>query len=347
MVGHLKITPCKLDKLQKETYWLSYCSICHALRKNQGFTTALLLSNELTLLLLAFGNYIPKDDLKTICPATFFLQKKPIFQNETSKLAASLSILLAWLKITDDLTDEPNLSKKLIYKILDRKMQNKVVLSENLQTVVADYILVVKANETDFEKVQLQSKTLASALAIEIGRTTTASPTFIAQQAEIFGLLGELIGIADHLIDLEIDFYQSAYNPIIEIVTNKQITFATAYQIFLDKFYYKRNLILLSLKETTNITFIQATQGAMQTLLTKIYANKPIFVEYEPENETYRHTMQIHKADCDCGGCDCDCGSCDCCAESSCGNDCCSFCSDCGNCDCNVDCNNANKKKKK
>lgn len=351
MVGHLKVSPCKLAAPQKASYWLSYCSLCDALRKNQGLPAALLLSNELTLLLLAFDDYIPKNGAKTACPAKLFLQKNPIYQHEVSKLAASLSILLAWIKVTDDLTDEPNLSKKLIFNILDKKMQNNMALSENLQNVVADYILIVKANETDFEKVQSQSNNLAWALATEIGRQTTASPDFVAQQAETFGLLGELVGIADHLVDFKTDLYQSQYNPIIQKSENEQVTFAIAYQYFLDKFHYKRNLILLRLKETQNSTFMQATQVAMQTLLSKIQANKPAFVEYAPANEVYQaQKMQIQRADCDCGGCDCACDGCTCGGEDGCGTDCCNGCRDCCNSDCcscdSCDCGNSNNKKK-
>ena len=355
MLGHLKTSPCELSTQANKNYWLSYCSLCDSLRSHNKLPYSLLLSNEMTLLLMAFEFYsIDIATTTTRCPAKLFLQTKPIHTHEVTKLAGELSIVLAWIKIIDSTTDKPSLFKKAVLRILTKKVRKITSLSTRLQEELQTYIALVKKNESNFDTMQHHSGMLAHHIALEIGHKTNAPLDFITYQANTFQLLGELIGLADHLIDFSNDLYQQQYNPIIDLAKINQSSFLEEYTKLFDRFCYQRNVVMLRMKEHTSPffaeTFAEALQKALQKLSKKIDQAAPTFIkEKEP---ILRHRFIIQRADSDCGGCDC--GDCSCCDSSCCSDFCSDFCADyCCNCSkkcwnsCDCNCGGSEQKKEK
>lgn len=340
MLGHLKTSPCEVSPLTNQNYWLSYCSLCASLRTQHATPYALLLSNEITLLLMAFENYITNTATTTTnCPAKAFLKTKPIHTHYVTKIASDISVVLAWIKIIDSITDKPALFKKAILRVLTKKVNTITSLSDELQNTIQTYIDLVKKDEANFDTMQHHSGQLAYQIALEIGQKTSAPPEFISYQAETFRLLGEIIGLADHLIDFTKDLYEQQYNPIIDLAKINQSSFLLEYTKLFDHFCYKRNLVILRSKEQTSPIFREAVQQALLKLSKKIDQTAPDFIKEKEQKLTYKFVVQ--RADCDCGGCDCNCDGCSCDSgsDNSCCFDTCSSCDSCSCCDCGDCCN--------
>ena len=123
MLGHLKPHTCSLSSASQRAYKKYYCSICSSLRKQNNVSYTLFINNELTLVLLALQPYLSvqttiTQEAQTRCPALAFTQKNAISLHPAIDLAAQLSVLLGWIKVTDWAYDRPHFAKNLLQGIL-------------------------------------------------------------------------------------------------------------------------------------------------------------------------------------------------------------------------------------
>ena len=283
MLGHLKPTFCSLSKDDKENYWEFYCAICASLRKqNHNTAYSLLLNNELTLLLAAFQDeFETLTEIETRCPATVFITKKFAFSHEAIDLAGQLSVLLGWIKALDWHTDKPHFLKKILVNKLRKKVSKFLPsLQPESQAVIAQYVQITIANEQDFEVIRLQSALLSQMLVKEIALKVEALPETTALLCTIFGKAGEIIAIADHLIDLEKDQETNQYNPIVYYSEKNQTPLAEEYTRLRMAF----NLLRYEIEELlpqTNPSFAVAFRQSLRNLTSKITKNLPACMRTE------------------------------------------------------------------
>jgi hypothetical protein len=313
MVGHLQPQKCAIPPTYQSQYWLAYCSICASLRNTQGLAYGLVLNNEMTLVLLAFYPYWATSQTEkttTLCPAKFFLGQKNIQQHPAIHLASQFSILLAWLKATDSQTDQPSIAKKYVLKTLTAKVKAmNIQLSADLENVLADYLVAIQSNDKDFQKVQRLSANLAQQIAIAIGRTLVVPEEEVLAWGTFFGKIGEMIAIADHLIDLQQDIIQNQYNPIIDHAKTQGISLLHAYQHFNKLLRInQQELLAMNIYQTHSPILSTMLPSLLQQVGKQVRKNAPRWF-INPENPQITPMMQT--AECDCGGCDC-CDCCDC-----------------------------------
>lgn len=348
MLGHLKPTFCKSSVESKENYWEFYCSVCASLRKQYGTSYSLLLNNELTLILSAFQEeYAQAQTIQTPCPASAFVLKRFALSHQAIDMAGHLSVLLAWIKALDWYSDKPNVFKKILLQRL-RRRANKILpaLQPDSQAIVGEYARITENNEQDFRLIRQQSNALARMLVQEIALKVDAMPETTDLLAELFGKAGELIAIADHLIDLEKDQQHNQYNPIVLQSEKKQIPLAQAYLQLKGEYYALRHS-LFPLLIQTNPTFAEAFRRSIHRLDAQIDKNLPACMRSE-EAQQLVGKMQIVQTSfanlpasmpppngcCDeecigaCLGCSCQLCASGCCDDlcDICGSDCCEGC---------------------
>jgi hypothetical protein len=286
MLGHLKPILCHLSQDSKALYWQFYCSGCHALRQENNLAYSLLLNHELTLLLYAFQDeYKEANPIKTRCPATAFLFTKPSFSHTAMDKSAQLSIVLGWIKALDWNTDNPTLFHKTLLKSLSKKAKRIISsLQPSSQQTIAHYAQLTQENEQDFDLIRLQSRQLSQMLVDEIALCIDANPETTNVIRHLFGKAGELIAIADHLIDLEKDISGKQYNPIIYYSEKKQTSLAEEY-ISLKRNFHQLKYEIQSLLPSMNPLFVETFQQSLQQLEGKIRKYLPTCMKSEEAKE--------------------------------------------------------------
>jgi hypothetical protein len=296
MLGHLKPSLCQLSAQHKQLYWQFYCGGCANLRKQNGLGYSLLLSNELTLVLGAFAEYYQNLTLSTTaCPATALLLRQKNFKHAAIDKASQLTIVLAWLKALDWQTDQPSFAKKILLKHLARQAQKVIpALLPESQNLLGEYAQLTQSNESDLAIIRQQSNRLSQMLVMEIAQSIDCEELTKQRIAHLFGQVGELIVLADHLIDLEKDMYGKQYNPILVYANDNQVSLAEAYQWLVSD--YRRLVYQIQALSTEESAFCQAIlRASLQQLNVKVEKSFPLFLG-DPQAESWQGKMTVVQA---------------------------------------------------
>lgn len=259
MLGHLKPHMCSLYQEAKEDYYQLYCGTCAAIRQHHAFPYVLLVNHEITLVLLAFRIHYEKESkaLRTPCPASVFTKRQSAYQHPAIDLAGRLSLLLGSIKVMDWAVDTPKFYKRWPEKWMSKKVKNILPeLSMPAREIIREYIHLTRNNSTNFEKVKKYSGLLSQIIAQEIGKKTKATHEVLAELGELFRLCGELISVADHLIDLEQDMLKKHYNPIVDLAEKRQVSLNETYVFFMEMYTDLRKKIQQQLQKTEDALFL-------------------------------------------------------------------------------------------
>ncbi|WP_299455491.1 DUF5685 family protein [uncultured Microscilla sp.] len=345
MLGHLKPTTCGLPSISQRAYKNYYCSICASLRKQNNVSYTFFINNELTLVLLALQPYIqaplPVGDkpLQTRCPATGFTKKNLVTLHSAVDMAAQLSVLLGWIKVTDWAYDQPNFFKGLLRKHLHKKTSPLLdQLSLDFQQTIQHYLKLTQTHSPHFEELCQQSGALSRQITLAIGAHTSIAPHQLERIAQLFYHSGILILLTDHLLDLTKDIAKNQYNPIISSVKHQQIGWDEAYYTLRQQFNREklkvRDLTTQLLDEQViHSNFSEALNASLRRMEIQVKNAKPDFIGNQFLFEGEEVVIVKNDCDCDCDGCEChccNCSGCSCCDSGCCDLDCC----ECDGCDC-------------
>lgn len=342
MLGHLKPRSCRLTASSRQHYQHLYCSICYSLRQQFGLSASLFINHELTLSLAAFPDYASMDTESCACPAKLFCGQKAILRDPLIDKAAGLCLLLVWLKLIDSETDSPAFYKKRLRKSVEHKVQPILAgLTPSTRQFIDSYLLLIRANSTDFSTTAKMSGLLAKQIFQELCNDSADTQAVIT---EITLLLGELITVADALLDLKQDIQRSEYNPVISATKQNHTTLEHEYRL-LKSAYEQRVQNIVALMQvanpgTVNPVFNEILQQSLRNLTGNIQrAQNVLFAANSNNRRNNSRTSQwCDGADgcCDCFECCECCGDCRCCGGASESGSCCECgsCCDCGGCDC-------------
>lgn len=342
MLGHLKPRSCQLSSPSKQHYQHLYCSICYSLRQQFGLSASFFINHELTLSLAAFPDYSTMNIETCACPANLFCKQKPILRDALIDKAAQLCLLLVWLKLVDWETDSPAFYKKRFRQSIETKVQPVLAnLTPSTRQFIDSYLLLIRANSTDFTMTAKMSGLLAKHIFQELNQNNTQVVI-----SDITLLLGELITVADALLDLKKDIGNKEYNPIITATEKNNTTLEQEYKVL--KTNYEQIVTAINHKinsenlSAVNPVFCELLQQSLRNLANNIQqANNVLFANQannRRNNSRTRRWCDCLDAGCDCADCCQCCGNgCRCCGSASeSGGECCDACScgDCGCCDC-------------
>ena len=121
MFGYININQKELSEENKKIYQSYYCGLCQKLKTNCGAKGQMLLSYDLTfLIVLLTGLYeLENTESEFTCPL-HPTKKRMAFINEATGYAADMNLILAYQNMLDDWKDEKSYTKKAFVKILDK-----------------------------------------------------------------------------------------------------------------------------------------------------------------------------------------------------------------------------------
>ncbi len=285
MIGHIKPKVCKLPSQAKDSYMKIYCSICHSLRHQYGILSALFVNSELAIVLLALRDYFVPGESWYRCPAKLHSTRKPVLIHEAVKHAAGLSLLLGWLKLLDWETDSPALHRKTIRKSLDKKAYRILAnLRKETRSLIQEYQNLITGNCKGFSYVRRMSYLLSQTICIELGERTMISSHNLTPLSEFLGLIGELVSIADPLIDLHRDVKQGEYNPIWEAAAEDSLNLSREYERFRSEYHLIENRIIRGmdspeLRDILNTDFRTALKLGLDNLSSHISTKRESLIE--------------------------------------------------------------------
>ncbi|MGN1418110.1 MAG: DUF5685 family protein [Acutalibacteraceae bacterium] len=215
MFGYVKIYKPELKVKEYETYRGLYCSLCKTLGRQYGILSRLMLSYDVTflvLVLLAVKSTQP-DFKKGRCP--FNLSKRCNYctnGQDVFDYAAAVTIIMFYYKIQDNIADSGFFKKILMYLILPyasrkRKKACKryAKLDEIVSCAMKEQAVTEKQNVNDFDKAAHHSADALGKI-FDYGSETESS-------LYKFGyFVGRWIYLIDAADDLEKDLKSGGYN---------------------------------------------------------------------------------------------------------------------------------------
>lgn len=215
MLGYVKIYKSELKVKEYETYRGMYCSLCKALGREYGLVSRLILSYDVTFLLVVMfaSNGISPSFKKGRCP--FNLSKKCSYcQNGENyySFAAAVTMLLFYYKIKDNIADSSFFKKLLMYLILPyaaakRKKARKKY--SDLDDMISDCM----KRQSDAEKRNTDSVDEAcDASAEALGKIFDY---FKKENADLYSFgyfIGRYVYLIDAADDIEKDLKSGSYN---------------------------------------------------------------------------------------------------------------------------------------
>jgi hypothetical protein len=336
MLGHIKPSICRLQPQAKEQYRHLYCSMCYSLRRQFGLPAGLLISHELTIGLLACADGFTVPLEYRACPAQLFCRQRAIIRHETVDKAARLNLLLVWLKLVDWETDSRRFYGGFVRKIAESRVRLFWPdLSATVRDFIGGYLSLIKSSRPDFSAIRENSGLLANCLFSELMHRQEDST------GKILTLVGEIIPVADALLDLKQDIGKNQYNPVIAASRQHAIPLAEAYRDLNTDYRGLAGKIDELLSVSENALFAEVLSKSLARLSAKIERQGYFAGQARDQNgnNDSRSRKKRRQAG-DTGQCG-DCGDCcNCCECIGGGSDgtanavCCDGCDCCGGCDC-------------
>jgi hypothetical protein len=94
--------------MELERFKACYCGLCHSLGKKYGAAARFILNYEFVFLaMLLWGDGVPVEIKRRRCIASPFSRRRYCVRNDALDTCAGYSVILAWWKLKDTISDEP------------------------------------------------------------------------------------------------------------------------------------------------------------------------------------------------------------------------------------------------
>lgn len=232
MFGYININRAELTEESKKAYQAYYCGLCQKLKTNCGMKGQMLLSYDLTfLIVLLTGLYeLENEETEFTCPL-HPTQRKKAYINDATGYAADMNLLLAYYNLLDDWKDDRSYTKKAFARILDK----------DYNRIVEKYPRQAKAVAQFMEKTAEVEQRKESNLDIVAGLTgEMLGEIFCWRQDEwseemrnIGFYMGKFVYLMDAYEDFDHDQKKNVYNPFTYMVKDNEQDFETFSRLIL------------------------------------------------------------------------------------------------------------------
>jgi hypothetical protein len=321
MLGHIKPPLCRLQPRTQAQYRQLYCSLCYSLRRQFGLPAGFIVSHELTILLLAGADDFAVPLEYRACPARLFCRQRAVIRHEAVDRAARLNLLLVWLKLADWEADSRRFHGGFLRQAVESRVRRFWPdLSSATRDFMEDYLSLTRTLQPDFAVVRENSARLAACLFGEL--THRPDRTLV----KIVSLVGEIIPVADALLDLRRDIARRHYNPIVAASRQQAIPLVQAYQ--------NLRLDYGNLVHQVGETLAVSEPGRLAEVISKSLLSLSARIDRQGDsggqsdnrdsrnNKKKKRDRTDHSQSC-ADGCDC-CDCCRCCGH--CDTGCCNIC---------------------
>lgn len=204
----------------KDDYKLHMCGVCHSLGSHYGLPARILTSHELVLVSILTGAQSGPTAPKVIqrCPVNL-LARRPGINHPGADFAASLGIILAYLKIMDDLVDNPSsLAWQNVGKRLLNSSFNQALNQVEQIGLPREAIFTFQQKQIELEGQSSPEAFVPTALLtqkiFEVTSGISGNDVYREQVGEIGYLYGKYIYLMDAFRDFPNDMLQGAFNPL-------------------------------------------------------------------------------------------------------------------------------------
>lgn len=226
MFGYVVVSEQDLKIREFNLYRSYYCGMCMDLKENYGQTGRLTLSYDTVFLaLLLTSLYEPEDLVRDIRCAVHPVEKHRTRQNDYTRYAADINIILSYYSCLDDWNDEKDPKKKMFAALLKSKSERACALYPEKAAVIRGKLSelselekrAVSREESDLTPAALLDRTgsIFGDLLAEVFdcRKDTWSPAL----RRVGFNLGKFIYILDAYDDLEKDEKNGSFNPLLSM----------------------------------------------------------------------------------------------------------------------------------
>ena len=232
MFGYININQKELSKESRRIYQSYYCGLCQKLKTNCGTKGQMLLSYDLTfLIVLLTGLYeLENEQIEFTCPL-HPTKKRTAFMNAATDYAADMNLILAYQNLLDDWKDEKSYTKKAFVKILDKDYTR--IMSKYPRQVAAVEAFMKKTEEV--EKNNETNLDLVAGLTGEmLGEVLCWREDEWSDELRTLGFyMGKFIYLMDAYEDYEEDRKKKSYNPLIQMEKENEQEFNTFCRLLL------------------------------------------------------------------------------------------------------------------
>ena len=226
MFGYVVVSEQDLKIREFNLYRSYYCGMCMDLKENYGQTGRLTLSYDTVFLaLLLTSLYEPEDLVRDIRCAVHPVEKHRTRQNDYTRYAADINIILSYYSCLDDWNDEKDPKKKMFAALLKSKSERACALYPEKAAVIRGKLSELgelekragSREEPDLTPAALLDRTgsIFGDLLAEVFdcRKDTWSPAL----RRVGFNLGKFIYILDAYDDLEKDEKNGSFNPLLSM----------------------------------------------------------------------------------------------------------------------------------
>ena len=232
MFGYININQKELSEESKKIYQAYYCGLCQKLKTNCGTKGQMLLSYDLTFLIVLLTGLYELENTETefTCPL-HPTKKRRAYINEATEYAADMNLILAYQNLLDDWKDEKSYTKKAFVKILDK----------DYTRIVSKYPRQVRALEEFMRKTAEAEKNKETNLDLVAGLTGEMLGEIMCwredewqEEMRTLGFyMGKFIYLMDAYEDYEADQKKNCYNPLVYMEKENDQEFDTFCKLLL------------------------------------------------------------------------------------------------------------------
>lgn len=214
MFGYININQKELSEESKKAYQAYYCGLCRRLKTNCGAKGQMLLSYDLTfLIVLLTGLYELDNEESTFTCPLHPTKKRTAYINAATDYAADMNLLLAYQNLLDDWKDEHSYTKKAFVKILDKDYTR--IMSRYPRQVAAIEEFMKRTAEVEQAK-ETNLDIVAGLTGQMLGEIMCWREDEWQEELRTLGFyMGKFIYLMDAYEDYDADKKKNAYNPLV------------------------------------------------------------------------------------------------------------------------------------
>ncbi len=218
MFGYVKVAKDELKVREYNVYKSYYCGLCKTLKSEYGYFSRFCLNYDSVFLALLLSSVTNDEyDCKNQVCIAHPTKKTPIMiKNKSLSYSAAAMIILALLKLEDDIRDEKSIKSAFVYLLLfnaKRKVKKThKELYENCKTQINKLSVLEKNKCSDLDEL---SDVFAKLLGFLFVPEFIVDDTNRRILSHIGYMLGRFIYIIDAYEDIEKDKKKKSFNPFL------------------------------------------------------------------------------------------------------------------------------------
>ncbi len=215
MFGYIRPLKPELKVKDFEKFKACYCSLCHTLGKEYGFSARFILNFDFTFMtMLLWDADKPVSYTAKRCPMSPFRKKCMCCHSDSLSVSAGYSLILAWWKLKDSVKDD-TFFKALLARLgmlfLRRAYKKAAKRYPEFDSVVRDQLEALSELENEnCKSIDRAADSFATLLA-----AASKGGTMERIYHQIFYHMGRWIYIIDAVNDIEEDIKHKGYNPVL------------------------------------------------------------------------------------------------------------------------------------